>query len=67
MKQAFLAASLMSTLYAADEPQAPPQPAVKVGDMAPDFTLNDQNGNKVSPHEVPTQTVDACQARKLNR
>jgi len=26
-------------------------PKIKVGDMAPDFTLQDQNGNKVSLHE----------------
>ena len=25
-----------------------PPPKIKVGDMAPDFTLQDQNGNKVS-------------------
>ncbi len=28
-----------------------PQPKIKVGDTAPDFTLEDQNGNKVSLHE----------------
>jgi cytochrome oxidase Cu insertion factor (SCO1/SenC/PrrC family) len=28
-----------------------PPPTVKVGDMAPDFTLTDQNGNKVSLHD----------------
>ncbi len=27
---------------------APPEPKFKVGDTAPDFTLPDQNGNKVS-------------------
>ncbi len=52
MKQAFLAvllaANLMPALHAADQPQAPPTPKVKVGDVAPDFTLTDQNGNKVS-------------------
>ena len=26
-------------------------PTIKVGDMAPDFTLTDQNGNKVSLHD----------------
>jgi len=30
--------------------EAPP-PKIKVGDMAPDFTLEDQNGNKVSLHD----------------
>jgi cytochrome oxidase Cu insertion factor (SCO1/SenC/PrrC family) len=54
MKQIFLAAllamNLMPALHAADQP-APPQPTVKVGDMAPDFTLTDQNGKKVSLSE----------------
>jgi len=40
---AFLPAS-----YAADET---PAPKIKVGEMAPDFTLQDQNGNKVSLHD----------------
>ena len=40
-----LAGMLIPALRAAD---TPPPPAVKVGDMAPDFTLTDQNGNKVS-------------------
>jgi cytochrome oxidase Cu insertion factor (SCO1/SenC/PrrC family) len=39
------------TLRAADKPAETPPPAVKVGDMAPDFTLSDQNGNKVSLHD----------------
>jgi cytochrome oxidase Cu insertion factor (SCO1/SenC/PrrC family) len=39
---------LMPSIYAADKPADSPPPAVKVGDMAPDFTLTDQNGNKVS-------------------
>jgi cytochrome oxidase Cu insertion factor (SCO1/SenC/PrrC family) len=54
MKQIFLAAllaaNLIPALHAADQP-APPQPTVKVGDMAPDFTLTDQNGKKVSLSE----------------
>lgn len=49
MKQIFLALLLAATLapaaYAAEET---PAPKIKVGDMAPDFTLQDQNGNKVS-------------------
>lgn len=48
---ALLAASLTPVSHAADQPQAPPQPTVKVGDVAPDFTLNDQNGKKVSLSE----------------
>ncbi len=56
MKQAFLAvllaANLLPALHAADQPaQSPPQPKIKVGDVAPDFTLTDQNNNKVSLHE----------------
>jgi cytochrome oxidase Cu insertion factor (SCO1/SenC/PrrC family) len=51
MKQAFLAAllaaNMIPALHAADQP-APPTPTVKVGDIAPNFTLTDQNGNKVS-------------------
>ena len=43
-----LAGMLIPALHAAD---TPPPPTVKVGDMAPDFTLTDQNGNKVSLHE----------------
>lgn len=27
---------------------APPEPKVKVGDVAPDFTMTDQNGKEVS-------------------
>jgi len=53
MKQIFLAALLAASwipaLHAADQPaQAPPTPKIKVGDVAPNFTLQDQNGNKVS-------------------
>jgi cytochrome oxidase Cu insertion factor (SCO1/SenC/PrrC family) len=29
-----------------------PEPAVKVGDMAPDFTLKDQTGKMVSLHDL---------------
>jgi cytochrome oxidase Cu insertion factor (SCO1/SenC/PrrC family) len=38
-------------MRAADKPAEAPPPAVKVGDIAPDFTLTDQNGNKVSLHD----------------
>lgn len=30
-----------------DKKEAPPEPKFKVGDVAPDFTLRDQNGNQV--------------------
>ena len=48
---ALLAANLISMVYAADQPAAAPPPNIKVGDVAPDFTLTDQNGNKVSLHD----------------
>ncbi len=43
-----LAGSLLPAGHAADKKEAMPQPKIKVGDMAPNFTLEDQNGNKVS-------------------
>lgn len=44
-----LAGMLLPSIRAAEKPaETPPPPAIKVGDMAPDFTLTDQNGNKVS-------------------
>lgn len=47
-----VAGVLLPTMWAADKPaETPPPPAVKVGDMAPDFTLTDQNGNKVALHD----------------
>jgi len=46
-----LAASLLPAGYAATKSSDVPPPKIKVGDMAPDFTLQDQNGNKVSLHE----------------
>lgn len=46
-----LAGSLVSAGYAADKSSDVPMPKIKVGDMAPDFTMEDQNGNKVSLHE----------------
>lgn len=55
MKKAVLtllvAATLLSTSYAADKAAETPPPKIKVGDVAPDFTLQDQNGNKVSLHD----------------
>jgi cytochrome oxidase Cu insertion factor (SCO1/SenC/PrrC family) len=38
-------------MRAADKPPEAPPPAIKVGDVAPDFTLTDQNGNKISLHD----------------
>jgi len=47
-----LVASFMPVSFAADtKPDETPAPKVKVGDVAPDFTLTDQNGNKVSLHD----------------
>ena len=34
-----------------DAPPPPPEPNIKVGDTFPDFTLIDQNRNKVSLHD----------------
>ena len=47
---ALLAGSLLPT-FAADTKEETPPPKIKVGDVAPDFTLNDQNGKKVSLHD----------------
>ena len=42
-------APVSSELLAADTKQpGPPPPKIKVGDMAPDFTLKDQKGQDVS-------------------
>ena len=51
-----LLASATSTrlpLVRAQEPQkeGPPEPTIKVGDEAPDFTLLDQNRKQVSLHD----------------
>ena len=43
-----LAATFLPASYGAEET---PVPKIKVGDMAPDFTLQDQNGNKISLHD----------------
>lgn len=34
-----------------EAPPPPPEPSIKVGDTFPDFTLLDQNRNKVSLHD----------------
>ena len=46
-----LAGMLVPSMRAADKPADTPPPTVKVGDMAPDFSMTDQNGNKVSLHD----------------
>ena len=46
-----LAGFLVPPSYAANKSSDMPAPKIKVGDVAPDFTLEDQNGNKVSLHE----------------
>jgi cytochrome oxidase Cu insertion factor (SCO1/SenC/PrrC family) len=46
-----LAGLFVPSIRAADKPAETPPPAVKVGDVAPDFTMTDQNGNKVSLHD----------------
>ena len=55
MKRLFVALLLVASLarasYAADQKSEVPAPKIKVGDMAPDFTLQDQNGKKVSLHD----------------
>jgi mycoredoxin-dependent peroxiredoxin len=48
---AVTAGILVPAVRAADKPAEAPPPAVKVGDVAPDFTLTDQNGNKISLHD----------------
>ena len=47
-----LVALFLPASYAADtKPDETPAPKIKVGNTAPDFTLTDQNGNKVSLHD----------------
>jgi cytochrome oxidase Cu insertion factor (SCO1/SenC/PrrC family) len=46
-----LSGFLLPASHAADQSDAMPAPKIKVGDMAPDFTLEDQTGKKVSLHE----------------
>ena len=46
-----LAGYLVPASRAADQASSVPPPKIKVGDMAPDFTLEDQNGKKVSLSE----------------
>lgn len=44
----FLALVPLATANAQEKNEPPPAPAVRVGDVAPDFTLRDQNGNQVT-------------------
>ncbi len=47
-----LLAMCLSGVVLAQQPKAaPPEPKVKVGDVAPDFTLKDQTGKEVSLHD----------------
>lgn len=50
-----LAVLRVGTMQAQNEkkeaPPPPPEPKIKVGDTFPDFTLLDQNRNKVSLHD----------------
>jgi cytochrome oxidase Cu insertion factor (SCO1/SenC/PrrC family) len=46
-----LVGSFLPASQAAEKSSETPPPKIKVGDMAPDFTLQDQNGNKVSLHD----------------
>ena len=50
-----LTALRVGTMQAQSEkkeaPPPPPEPKIKVGDTFPDFTLMDQNRNKVSLHD----------------
>lgn len=48
---ALLMTASLSSISGANKPSDMPAPKIKVGDMAPDFTLEDQNGKKVSLHE----------------
>ncbi len=54
MKQIVTAVLLAAGLTigaAAQTKTPPPEPKIKVGDTAPDFTLRDQNGKEVSLHD----------------
>ena len=48
---ALLLLVMASAVLAQQKKAAPPEPKIKVGDMAPDFTMNDQNGKPVSLHD----------------
>ncbi len=46
-----LACSLVIARAQTQKESAPPAPNIKVGDLAPDFTLVDQNGQPHSLHD----------------
>ena len=46
-----LRAGIMQSQEKKEAPPPPPEPTIKVGDTFPDFTLMDQNRNKVSLHD----------------
>lgn len=48
---ALLVAGSLTTGFAVDKSEQLPAPKIKVGDLAPDFTLEDQNGKQVSLHD----------------
>ena len=41
----------LNRLWGQGKKEAMPEPTVKVGDMAPDFTLRDTHGKQVSLHD----------------
>jgi len=43
--------AFLNRLAAQEKKDAMPEPTVKVGDMAPDFTLMDTQGKQVSLHD----------------
>ena len=45
---ALLVCASLTPAFSAGKSEPMPAPKIKVGDMAPDFTLQDQNGKKVS-------------------
>jgi len=55
MRRVLLALLLWGSLlpggYAVDQPGNTPPPKVKTGDVAPDFTLTDQSGGRISLHD----------------
>lgn len=51
-RAAFLACLLLCVSLAMGQNKAaPPEPKIKVGDIAPDFTMRDQSGKDVSLHD----------------
>jgi cytochrome oxidase Cu insertion factor (SCO1/SenC/PrrC family) len=46
-----LACSILTAVAQTQKEPAPPVPKVKIGDLAPDFTLVDENGQPHSLHD----------------